>query len=67
MLFSSHNTSIWLSLFIIEVIRKATVLKGRKFGNLFNEQYDTNVYCIVDSIYTVLDGINLLFLKQHAN
>ena len=60
MLFSSHNTSIWLSLFIIEVIRKATVLKGRKFGNLFNEQYDTNVYCIVDSIYTVLDGINLV-------
>ena len=60
MLFSSHNTSIWLSLFIIEVIRKATVLKGRKFGNLFNEQYDTNVYCIVDSIYTVLDGINFV-------
>ena len=60
MLFSSHNTSIWLSLFIIEVIRKATVLKGRKFGNLFNEQYDTNVYYIVDSIYTVLDGINLV-------
>ena len=60
MLFSSHNTSIWLSLFIIVVIRKATVLKGRKFGNLFNEQYDTNVYCIVDSIYTVLDGINFV-------
>ena len=60
MLFSSHNTSIWLSLFIIVVIRKATVLKGRKFGNLFNKQYDTNVYCIVDSIYTVLDGINFV-------
>ena len=60
MLFSSHNTSIWLSLFIIVVIRKATVLKGRKFGNLCNKQYDTNVYCIVDSIYTVLDGINFV-------
>ena len=60
MLFSSHNTSIWLSLFIIVVIQTATVLKGRKFGNLFNEQYDTNVYCIVDSIYTVLDGINFV-------
>ena len=60
MLFSSHNTSIWLSLIIIVVIRKTTVLKGRKFGNLFNEQYDTNVYCIVDSIYTVLDGINFV-------
>ena len=35
-------------------------MKGRKFGNLFNEQYDTNVNCIVDSIYTVLDGINLV-------
>ena len=63
MLFSSHNTSIWLSLFIIVVYRKATVLKGRKFGNLFNEQYDTNVYCIVDSIYTVLHGINFVVFE----
>ena len=42
------------------VIRKATVLKGRKFGNIFNEQYETIVYCIVDTIYTVLDGINFV-------
>ena len=32
------------------VIRKAIVLKGRKFGNIFNEQFDTVVYCIVDTV-----------------
>ena len=42
------------------VIRKATVLKGRKFGNIFDEQFDTIVYCIVDTIYTVLEGINFV-------
>ena len=45
------------------VIRKATVLKGRKFGNLCNEQFDTVVYCIVDSIYTVLEGINFVVVE----
>ena len=41
-------------------IRKATVLKGRKFDNIFNKHFDrpTIVYCIVDTIYTVLAGIN---------
>ena len=41
-------------------IRKATVLKGKKFGNIFNEQFDTIVYCIVDTVYTVLAGINFV-------
>ena len=40
------------------LIRRATVLKGRKFGNIFNEQFDTIVYCIVDTVYTVLAGTN---------
>ena len=40
------------------VIRKTTVVKGRKFGNILNEQFDTIVYCIVDTVYTVLAGIN---------
>ena len=40
------------------VFRKATVLKRRKFSNIFNEQFDTIVYCIVDTVYTVLAGIN---------
>ena len=35
---------------IKEAIRKATVLKGKKFGNIFNEQFDTIVYCIVDTV-----------------
>ena len=39
------------------VIRKATVLRGRKFGNVLNEQFDTIVYCILDTIY-ILAGIN---------
>ena len=42
------------------MIRKATVLKGRKFGNLFDEQFDAIVYCIVDTIYTALEGINFI-------
>ena len=42
------------------VIKKATVLKGRKFGNIFNEQFDTTVYCIVDAVYTVFAGINFV-------
>ena len=40
------------------VIRKVTVLKGRRFGNILNEQFDTIVYCILDIVYTVLAGIN---------
>ena len=43
------------------------VLKGRKFGNILNEQLDTIVYCIVDTVYTVPAGKIFLFLKQHAN
>ena len=39
-------------------IGKDTVLKGRKFGNVLNEQFDTIVYCIVDTVCTVLAGIN---------
>ena len=27
---------------------------------MFNEQFDTIVYCIADTIYTVFDGINLV-------
>ena len=42
------------------VIRKAKVLKGRKFGDICNKQFDTIVYCIVNTIYTVLAGINLV-------
>ena len=45
---------------ICTVIRKTTVLNGRKFDNMFNEQFDTNVYCIVDTVYTVLVGTNLV-------
>ena len=51
-------------------IRKTTVLK-RKFDNTYNDHFErpTIVYCIVDTIYTVLTGINLVtvYLKQHAN
>ena len=42
------------------VIQKATVLKGKNFGNIFNKQFDTIVYCIVDTVYTVLNGINFV-------
>ena len=40
------------------LITKATVLKGRKFGNIFNKQFDIIVYCIVDTVYTVRAGTN---------
>ena len=40
------------------VIKKVTVLKRKKFGDIFNEQFDTIVYCIVDTVYTVFAGIN---------
>ena len=40
------------------LITKTTVLKGRKFGNVFNEQFGTIVYCIVDTVYTVLASTN---------
>ena len=44
------------------MIRKATVLKGRKFDNIFNKHFDrpTIVYCIVDRIYSVRAGINVV-------
>ena len=47
---------------ICAVMRKATILKGRKFENIFNEYFDrpSIVYCIVDTVYTVLAGINLV-------
>ena len=47
---------------ICAVMRKATILKGRKFENIFNEYFDRPfiVYCIVDTVYTVLAGINLV-------
>ena len=40
------------------MIRKATVLTERKFSNIFNIHFDrpTIVYCIVDTVYTVLPG-----------
>ena len=39
---------------------KDTVLKGKKFGDKLNKQFDTIVYCIVDTVYTVIDGINIV-------
>ena len=41
------------------MIRKATVLTERKFSNIF-KHFDrpTIVYCIVDTVYTVLPGIS---------
>ena len=45
------------------VIRKATVLKGRKLGKIFDEQFDTIAYCILDTIYTVLEGINFVVFE----
>ena len=41
-------------------MKKAKVLKGKKYGNIFNKQFDTIVYFIVDTVYTVLAGINLI-------
>ena len=45
---------------ICTMIRKATVLTERKFSNIFNKHFDrpTIVYCIVDTVYTVLPGIS---------
>ena len=42
------------------VIRKPIVLNEGKFGNTFNEQFDIIVYCIVDTVYTVPAGVNLV-------
>ena len=42
------------------MIRKATVLKEKKFSNIYNEQFDTIVYCILDTVYAVLAGINFV-------
>ena len=42
------------------VIRKAIVPNGRKFRNIFDKQFDTIVYCIVDTVCTVLAGIDLV-------
>ena len=45
------------------MIGKATALTERKFSNIFNEHFDrpTIVYCIVDTVYTVLAGISSVF------
>ena len=42
------------------MIRKATVVTERKFSNIFNKHFGrpTTVYCIVDTVYTVLPGIS---------
>ena len=42
------------------MIRKATVLKGRKFDNIFNKHFDrpTIAYWIVDTVHSVLAGIS---------
>ena len=42
------------------VIRTVTVLRRRKFSNIFDEEFDIIVYCIVDTVYAVLAGINLI-------
>ena len=48
-------------------MRNTTVLKGRKFDNIFNKHFDrpTIVFCIVDTVYAVLAGINL-FISEAA-
>ena len=47
---------------ISTLLRKATVLKRRKCDNMFNEYFyrPTIVYYIVDTVHTVLAGINLV-------
>ena len=47
------------------MIRKATGLKRKKFSNIFNKHFDrpTIVYCMVDRVYTVLAGINLIICE----
>ena len=45
---------------ICTVIRKAAVLQEENLTICFNEQLDTIVHCIVDIVYTVLAGINLV-------
>ena len=44
------------------VMRKTSVLKERKFENVFHQHFDrpTIVYCIVDTVSAVLAGITLL-------
>ena len=44
-------------------MRKTTVLKEENLTKYFNEQFDTTVYCIVDTVHTVLSGINLAISK----
>ena len=45
------------------VIRKDIIPKRRKFGTIFNEKFDTIVYCIVDTAHNILAGINLVIFK----
>ena len=45
------------------MIRKATVLKRKNLATYFNEQFNTIVYCIVNILYTVLAGINLVICE----
>ena len=47
------------------IIRKTYSSRKKKIFNkqllkYFNEQFDTTVYCIVDTVCTVLAGINLV-------
>ena len=47
------------------IIRKTYSSRKKKIFNeqllkYFNEQFNTTVYCIVDTVYTVLAGINLV-------
>ena len=48
---------------ICTMIRKATVLKRKNLAIYFNEQFNTIVYCIVNTVYTVLAGINLVICE----
>ena len=47
------------------MIRKTTGLKTRKFESIFNKHFDrpTIDYCILDTVYAVLGGINLVISK----
>ena len=47
------------------VIRKAIIPK-RKFGTIFNEKFDTIVYCIVDTVHNIFASINLVIFKTEC-
>ena len=37
--------------------------KRKKIWQFIDEQFDTIVYCIVDTIYTVIEGINFVVFE----